>query len=137
MIDGAVSPDGSQLALLHQMNGRSSVLALPMTGGEPRVLYEAENQRYLRRRCFAWTPDGGSLVFCQPTERAASYTSNRVLQLWRISAEGGAPEPLEFAAAGLLNLDIHPDGRRVAYTRMQWSHELRVTEGLLADEEEP
>ena len=39
-------------------------------------------------------------------------------ELWRISTDGGEPEPLGLAMEGirLLGLSVHPDGRRIAFT---------------------
>lgn len=135
MTDGEVSPDGSQLALLHETTGNLSLLIMPMTGGEPQELYNASDQTFnpvSAGRCLAWTPDGQSLIFSQQTRRRISFDrrGTPLLELWWIPAEGGEPEPLGFAAPGLLSLSIHPDGRHIAYTRLQWMQDLRATELL-------
>jgi Tol biopolymer transport system component len=56
-----------------------------------------------------WTRDNRHLLVSTPTKPVAG--------LWRVSLEGGQPERLPIALDRQGGLRLHPDGRRVAYTR--------------------
>jgi len=143
-IDGMVSPDGSQLAVLHRTldsrTGALSLFTIPTAGGEPQTLYETSRDQTGRNagRCLDWTPDGKSLVVSLQTRRRVGRGAP-LLELCRISAPGSdtdavEPEPLGFAASGLWNLDIHPNSGQIAYTRWQRMYHIRATEGLPDDD---
>jgi tricorn protease len=100
------SPDGTQLAFSGNYDGNVDLYVMPSGGGEPRrVTHHGANDRLL-----GWTPDGQSLLF---SSHRASFTE-RVSQLFKVSAQGGLPEklPVTYGEFGA----ISPDGRLLAYT---------------------
>jgi Tol biopolymer transport system component len=58
-----VSPDGKTLAFIRTGNGRSAVLLVPMSGGEPTTLDEWRSGLI---NGLAWTPDGEEILFARP-----------------------------------------------------------------------
>ena len=81
----AVSPDGSQLALQDR-----GLKVIPTEGGESRALFGDEDLNLqdvgFFGGPFAWTPDGRYVLFITGTDG--------IVQLWRVSAEGGIPYKL-------------------------------------------
>lgn len=62
---------------------------------------------------------GGALWIVSWTSNAFTADGTRaVIELWRIPADGGEPQPLGVAMEGvrLYGVRIHPDGRRIAFT---------------------
>lgn len=101
----AFSPDGSRLAFHRGSKGGESkdLFLAPVTGGE------------LRRLTFdnawggspAWTQDGSDIVF-------ASMRGGP-MNLWRISANGGAPQPIAGISAWAYHPSIPRKGNQLAY----------------------
>ena len=100
------SPDGSEIAFSGNYDGNTDIYVVPTGGGLPRrVTHHGATDRVLE-----WLPDGKSLLY------ASGMTSekDRFNKLFKVSAEGGLPEPLplpygEFGA-------ISPDGKTLAFT---------------------
>ncbi len=100
------SPDGKQLAFSGNYDGNGDVYVMPAAGGEPRrITHHGSNDRLL-----GWYPDGQALLFAS---HMASFT-DRVAQLFKVSASGGLPEklPVPYGEFGA----ISPDGKLLAYT---------------------
>lgn len=154
----AVSPDGRQLAYIGGEGGDitlreegTSVNVMPTGGGNARTLLTEPQDTigYGPWGDLAWTPDGRQLLFTKlaPVKAAKEAevngimklpvrTSDAVLQskieLWRISAAGGEPQRTGLAMVGLLNFQLHPDGRRIALTVASGGSEVWVMENFLA-----
>lgn len=99
------SPDGQWLAFTGNYEGNEDIYVMPVTGGEPRRV----THHGARDRLLGWYPDGKSLLIASGM---TSFT-DRVNQFFKVSAQGGLPEPLpvpygEFGA-------ISPDGKQLAY----------------------
>lgn len=79
----AWSPDGKTIALgVSPDNDVSvSIQAVPLLGGEPRVLTP---QRWSDLRGLTWSDDGRSLMFAAATKEAPAT------QLWRLETQSGA-----------------------------------------------
>jgi tricorn protease len=101
------SPDGRWIAFVSNRTGNDDVFVMPAAGGEPRQLtwFSGDDQ------ALYWTPDGTGIVIA----------SNRGPEPWgaplyRLSLDGGPPEPLGMATArtGM----ISQDGRMVAFNRV-------------------
>ena len=58
-----VSPDGKTVAFARHGNGRSAVLLVPMSGGEPRTL-DVWSSGMIGG--LEWTPDGQEILFARP-----------------------------------------------------------------------
>ena len=113
----ALSPDGRELALCRAHD----LKVMPATGGESHELFQLqpqEQQDGIQITSVAWTPDGHHLLFSKPTWLPNTQGEGRKLELWRISAQGGASQRLGLAMDGfqLYGLSVHPDGRRLAFS---------------------
>jgi tricorn protease len=100
------SPDGTQIAFTANYDGNVDIYLMPVGGGEPRrITHHGGSERLL-----GWYPDGHSLLFAS---HMAAFT-DRVAQLFKVSAQGGLPEklPVAYGEFGA----ISPDGRTLAFT---------------------
>ena len=93
----AFSPDGSTVAFVRTSTPGflGDLFVLPATGGEPRQI--TFDNGYIDG--IAWTKDGSDVVF----------SSNRggVASLWRVSASGGTPTPVQgVGTPALRTLDL-------------------------------
>ena len=129
----ALSPDGRQLALasweikFSPMTFNHRILTMPAEGGEPmELLKNGELRQY---PTIAWTPDGHSLLFTNSVKAGTNA-------VWLIPAGGGQARELcrpQTMMYGLLwsTLDVHPDGRRIAFDCFEYRHEVWTMENFL------
>jgi len=124
----ALSPDGRRLAVItaDARGGSPHLMILPAAGGEARTLLSL-GLKELIWSDLTWTPDGRALLFT----RFRNAPQGRTTGVWRISAEGGKPQPLPLEMAGLRDVRVHPDGRQVAFTTGQWATEVWAIDNLL------
>jgi Tol biopolymer transport system component len=73
-------------------------------GAEPRLLATV---RHAEIDTLEWLPDGGGLLM---------GTTGKTRRLWRVSLEGGAPQPLTFAVERSGPVSVNPVDGRIAYT---------------------
>jgi beta-lactamase regulating signal transducer with metallopeptidase domain/Tol biopolymer transport system component len=130
----ALSPDGQRLAVgtveidVPAGTAASRILTLPAQGGGTRELLKIDLIHF-QRPGVAWTPDGQTLIFTGPvTERGGA--------LFSIPAEGGEAREvsrLQTMTYGVLlgTLDVHPDGRRIAFDCFEYRHEVWAMENFL------
>jgi Tol biopolymer transport system component len=117
-----ISPDGKWLAFLEWAD--SALKVMPPDGGQPRVLYKFEGDW---STSVAWSPDGKYIYFT----RGSNGKMGRQ-ELWRIPSAGGEPVRFDLAADGSMeNLDIHPDGRRIAFDSARPGRDVWVMENFL------
>jgi Tol biopolymer transport system component len=114
----SVSPDGGRLAYIEQPEGdgppRGRLIVAPVAGGEERVLFDAPWVDGTRIGTLTWSPDGKYVFFVR-----ADQKSERQM-LFRVPSAGGEPQETGISTPGTLkNPDVHPDGRRIAYTTTQ------------------
>jgi Tol biopolymer transport system component len=113
--DFAVSPDGLQLAFALRGDGDVGLMVIPVTGGEPRRLVRfttGEPEPFF----IYWSLDGQYLYYV----RLGGSEGEEKKGLWRIPAGGGMPEQLHWLMeVSALAMRFHPDGRRVALTRVE------------------
>jgi len=99
--------DGHWLAFVSTSPERDALLMMPAAGGNPRQL--------------ASVPTGGisGVEWSRDRQLSAGQHSGRkpVAGLWRVSVEGGLPERLPIKLDRQGGVSLHPDGRRVAFTR--------------------
>ena len=119
-----VSPDGQRLAFLMEDRDTQSMAlkVMPAAGGEPRELLRVHRPDFFNLgnySALAWTPDGRALMFGKRTAASGTLEAAREggakVELWRISAEGGAPQRVGLAMDRLSHLRFHPDGRRIVF----------------------
>lgn len=127
----ALSPDGQTLAFAFQDPARQSdvLIVLPVTGGEPRELFQGEGA-FAWIGVLAWTPDGSHLIF------GKGHPPDPKVELWRIPAGGGEPQRLGLAMDHLRDLSFHPDGRKIVFTAGDTKSEVWVLENLLPEVEQ-
>lgn len=133
----AVSPDGEEIAVRDFTDDYSEtdlILAVPTKGSEPREILREPVPRQGGNihsgTGLVWTPDGEHILF----GRWESWPAKPDIALYRVSAEGGAPEPLGITDMGqILDLRIHPDGDELAFTTRQGTGELWVMENFLPE----
>ncbi len=101
---------------------------MPSGGGEARTLL-TDTSIGMFLGDLAWTPDGQQLLF---VKRAHFNEEGQSIELWRISSEGGEPQRAGLALVGLSHFQLHPDGRRIAFTVATGGSEVWVMENFLA-----
>ncbi|MGB8166463.1 MAG: S41 family peptidase [Chthoniobacteraceae bacterium] len=102
------SPDGRMLGFSGNYEGNMDIYVIPVTGGEPlRITHHGAKDRML-----GWSADGKTIYFASDM---AAFT-NRVGQLYKVSAQGGLPEalPIPYGEFGA----VSPDGKQLAYTTL-------------------
>lgn len=98
------SPDGNWVAFIRSSNfAVEDVYIIPSSGGEPRRL--TNDGRELSG--LDWTADGREIVFS--SKRGGGYG------LWRISIDGGPPEPLPGAGDNARQPTVSRQGNYLAY----------------------
>ncbi len=108
------SPDGQWIAFSGIYDGATSVYVIPSDGGSPTRLTYHPGADWVR----GWTPDSQRVLFAS----ARSSSTARYNRLYTVPIEGGFPTPLPLPMAE--RAAYSPDGRRIAYTRLQeqfWS----------------
>jgi Tol biopolymer transport system component len=138
----AVSRDGQHLAFAWSdtATGASALMVIPTAArAEPRELLSLPPPERkvpgfdLRRGAIlrpAWSPDGRHVFFTTIEVTRDGWG----FKLWRIRADGKAPQDLGLVMEGLrpYGLSVHPDGRRIAITAgTPRRHETWVMEELL------
>jgi Tol biopolymer transport system component len=105
----ALSPDGQWLAFVSTSQERDALLVSKVGKADslsPRQLSSVPKGGISG---VEWTGDNSHLLVSTPSKPVAG--------LWRVSLAGGQPERLPIALDRQGGVRIHPDGRRVAYTR--------------------
>ena len=110
----ALSPDGKRLALMMRENEMTRGLkVLPVAGGEPIALCRFEKDRQVKYIDITWSPDGCYIYFSKQKPKG-----NGIWELWRIPSEGGEAQNLKLAMHRFMQLNIHPDGKRITFASM-------------------
>jgi Tol biopolymer transport system component len=113
-MDIDISPDGKELALLNRF-GRRAVRVMPTSGGSPREITSFEHgERSVISP--AWSADGHYVYFFRL--QGTSELGANVMDLYRISANGGEPQKLDLAMVRFRHFSVHPDGRHIAFSSM-------------------
>jgi Tol biopolymer transport system component len=122
----AMSPDGQTVAFGYSPvvgSQPKTLVLLPVSGEEPQEL-PIEGARWI-----TWMPDGEALLFFRLIE------GGPVWEVWYLDLSGGEAQPVGLTVHGTrLGLDVHPDGRRIAYTSGRGGTELWVMENFLPGE---
>ncbi len=128
----SLSPDGKWLAVVSREEERA-IQVLPTEGGEPRELYRF-NLKGGHPTWLDWTPDNKFIIFSKRIDDSKSGVSG--WGLYRISADGGDPQYLGISTTYISDVDIHPDGKHLAFCSYgpEWKKaELWVMENFLPE----
>lgn len=102
--DPGFSPDGTLLAFARwHASGVADLQVVPVSGGQPKRL-TFDN---LKIDGIAWEPDGRHIVYS--TNRGGPFA------LWRVSIDGGPPEPVPLSGRSAYSPVISADGQRLVY----------------------
>src|ERR1044071_7490075 len=105
-LDPYFSPDGSQIAFSATIAGNTDVYVMSAAGGDPkRLTYHPAIDRVR-----GWSPDGRRVIFASGRDTAPPQS---YVRLWRVSVDGGLPEPLPMPRA--FSGSYSPDGRRLEH----------------------
>jgi Tol biopolymer transport system component len=124
----ALSPDGSTLAiagLIDQQTREARLSRISVDGADSRELYKSVRavKKTLLFDKIAWTRDGREILFTESDR-------NNNFRLLRISAEGGKAEYTGFEATGIISIDLHHDGSRIAYSAAKQVREIWALDNL-------
>lgn len=124
----ALSRDGKWLAFHEEDRlAKSSVLkVIPVDGGPARELLRLPGSGAFTLG-MAWSADGRYLLFVKANPSARTQPR----EVWRIAREGGDPQRLDIAMPGLVEIRVHPDGRRIAFSAGVARPEIWAMENLL------
>jgi Tol biopolymer transport system component len=126
----AVSPDGRQVAFTttDEPGSISELRVVPVAGGNARLLYQLKPPKVVEHHgAVAWTRDGKYIVF---GERSGLW-SQRNVEFYEISAQGGQPRDLGLSMPSVQRLHIHPDGHRLLFESDRNSAEVWVIHNIL------
>ena len=128
----AVSPDRQRVAFSSVREGQANLVVMPVHGGEPREVLGGlgESQRLGDQPSeIQWSPDGRYLF----------YADSQARNLWRVPADGGEPEQLDWLEENHASpfIRFQPGGSRVALScyEGEGGGEVWVMEGFLPDPE--
>jgi dipeptidyl aminopeptidase/acylaminoacyl peptidase len=108
--DAQISPDGEHVAFVvthcdvEADENRTTIVTVPVAGGEPRALLGAGRDRAPR-----WAPDGRRIAFVRAGEDGSA-------ELWLTGPDGEDARRLTSFPLGAAQLAWAPDGRRIAVT---------------------
>ncbi|MEX1246713.1 MAG: hypothetical protein WEF99_18360 [Thermoanaerobaculia bacterium] len=116
----ALSPDGRFLAVPREdPSAKSAVLEIfALDAGQPRELLRVPDISVFYK-VLSWSADGRFLFFSKDGK------------LWRVAVEDSVLEELDLAMKGLLQVRVHPDGRRIAFFAWDFGAELWSMERFL------
>jgi Tol biopolymer transport system component len=107
-----LSHSGRSVALISKLDADSSaLLIIPSNGGAARELVRAKLPAELQTLWgAAWAPDDQFIYFARRSDSKSPY------ELLRISVQGGVEETTGLKVPDLRDLDISPDGTRIAFS---------------------
>jgi Tol biopolymer transport system component len=123
-----ISPDGRLLAFSGWIGSGANaytVIRVMALGGVPTEIVRGPDGSAPKAFFFqAWTPDGLDLLFTKQEQ-------DRRYSLWRISAQGGTPQPLGLEMNGLRDVHLSSDGTHLTFTVGSQVGDVRVMENFL------
>lgn len=106
-----ISRDGKWLALMNR-RGKKIIRIMPTSGGESREIYAFEQEGSLVMTP-AWSADGRYIYFSKLQKSLGT-----LMEIWRVSVEGGQAQKIDVAMTRIRHLSVHPDGQRIAFSSM-------------------
>jgi Tol biopolymer transport system component len=100
---------------------------IPAAGGKPCDLIKVPLPETIGP--YAWTPTGREILFAKGLDYRRQ---DKKCELWMIPAEGGEARKLGLTIDRIiLELSIHPDGERIAFSSGKTGAEIWVMENFL------
>jgi Tol biopolymer transport system component len=121
VIYGALSPDGKTLSVVGGTNNVFHLSRIAVDGSDYREIYSGVSPGQP-----TWTRDGRSILFVQQNKNSA------VGRMMRIPAQGGQPEFAGISAEGLKDLELSPDGSKIAYSTRSHNDEVWALDNVLS-----
>jgi hypothetical protein len=109
----AASPDGKTLAFALNRFGppfKATLELLSLVEGTVRTIAPIERTGISG----SWTPDGTAVIVAR--RQPGTDVNMPIADAWVYPVTGGEPRKTDLAWAGLGNVVVHPDGKRVAFT---------------------
>ena len=125
-----LSPDGRMFAMVRNDDASktSSVVVIPVEGGEPRELYQVRTPESVPAFTnMSWTPDGRALLVVKRWDRDERQ------ELWRIPVYEGEARKLDIDISSWtvgLGIRLHPNGRQLAFFDGKSTREAFVYENV-------
>lgn len=106
-----ISPDGRSVAFFHREKDEFVLRVISSSGESSRELARVEwPVEFQLTKGLAWSPDSRQVYFLKRTDSKSSH------ELFRIAATGGQAESVGLKAADIRDLNIAPDGTRIAFS---------------------
>lgn len=107
------SPDGSRIAFISERGGHHNLWIMAADGSRPRLVHEEPGVVVSSP---TWNADGTALVAQRVATQISGSYLNSSRSLWRYSARGGAPQPLQSEKrSGMSSPAYSVDGRNLYY----------------------
>ena len=107
LIQAAIAPDGKKLVL----QGAQALWTVDVSSQRADLLFRLSDQSQLITRGAAWTADSNKVVFAIDEVGPPAQAS-----LMQIDATGGQPQPLGIVMPEISEVQVHPNGRQIAFT---------------------
>jgi Tol biopolymer transport system component len=124
-----LSPDGQSLAYLtsNGVSAHTAIMLKPLAGGEPREVLKLSHFSFLS----GWTPDGQSLLFSRRDNVGPNLLD---VSAWILPISGAGPRRLEMGENFAAQVQMHPDGKQVAFwSNNQTGEQIWVLENHLSN----
>jgi Tol biopolymer transport system component len=107
-----ISPDGSQVALIAQLDTTSTALMVTSaSGGSPHELLRVKSPAAFQPLYgLSWSPDGRYVYYLKQGAAGAPF------ELFRVPAAGGQEESAGLKGADIRDINIAPDGKRIVFS---------------------
>ena len=110
-----LSPDGRHIVAVDGNATSSTLLLIPIAGGEPRELLRASGDERLDGYRLIWTADSRAVI----VPKHVSATDRLRQELWRVPVTDGRPRKLDIDVDDWLmpggGFQLHPNGDQIAF----------------------
>jgi len=117
----ALSPDGKTLCIVGGTNNVFHLSRMAVDGSDYREIYSGVSPGQP-----AWTRDGRSILFVKPDKNSV------VGRMMLVPAQGGQAEFTGISAVGLKDLDLSPDGSKIAYSSRTHDDQVWTLDNVLS-----
>jgi Tol biopolymer transport system component len=124
-----LSPDGRFVATAFNDPKSSTLLLIPLSGGEPRELLHLNDPQFFANAAnyVSWMADGRAVLV-----NKALNTNESETELWLVPINGDTPRKVDIGAKQFEGMvTVHPDGQRIAYVAGDRKQEVWVLDNFL------